>query len=130
MFYQSIANALTFLIGPLAAETIDSASETFEVHELDSIPKVITDVVPVYPKHEHRFHIKGTAVIELIVDENGAVTKAEVAECSREVFGQSALEAVQQWKFKPGIKDGQPVAVRCRIPMTFNPPKKRVWPRG
>ena len=32
---------------------------------------------------------------------------------------QQALEAVKQWEFRPGTKDGKPVAVRVHIELTF-----------
>ena len=29
------------------------------------------------------------------------------------------MDAAWQWKFKPGMKDGQPVAVRVTLELTF-----------
>jgi TonB family protein len=37
------------------------------------------------------------------------------------MFGldQQAVDAARQWTFKPGTKDGKPVAVRVHIELTF-----------
>ncbi|MBV9507350.1 MAG: energy transducer TonB, partial [Acidobacteriia bacterium] len=32
---------------------------------------------------------------------------------------EKAMEAISQWKFQPGIKDGQPVPVAARIEVNF-----------
>jgi periplasmic protein TonB len=32
---------------------------------------------------------------------------------------EKAIEAVKQWKFKPGYKDGQPVKVAATIEVNF-----------
>jgi TonB family protein len=32
---------------------------------------------------------------------------------------EKAIEAVTQWKFKPGTKEGKPVAVQAQIEVTF-----------
>jgi TonB family protein len=32
---------------------------------------------------------------------------------------QKAIEAVEKWKFKPGMKDGKPVAVQATIEVNF-----------
>jgi protein TonB len=33
---------------------------------------------------------------------------------------EKAVEAVRQWRFKPGTKDGSPVAVRINVEINFN----------
>ncbi len=39
---------------------------------------------------------------------------------------EKAIEAVEQWRFKPGIKNGEPVAVKAQVAVSFrlytNPP--------
>ena len=34
-------------------------------------------------------------------------------------LGEQALKAVQKWKFKPGEKDGKPVAVMANVIVNF-----------
>jgi periplasmic protein TonB len=32
---------------------------------------------------------------------------------------EKAIEAVQKWRFKPGVKDGRPVAVAATVEVNF-----------
>jgi periplasmic protein TonB len=32
---------------------------------------------------------------------------------------EKAIEAVRQWKFKPGMKDGKPIAVQVLVDVNF-----------
>ena len=32
---------------------------------------------------------------------------------------EKAIEAVKQWKFKPGTKDGKPAATQVQVEMSF-----------
>jgi TonB family protein len=38
---------------------------------------------------------------------------------------ESAIDAIQQWKFKPAIRNGKEVAVAVNIEINFNLPKKK-----
>jgi TonB family protein len=35
-------------------------------------------------------------------------------------FEKPALDAIRQWRFEPGIKNGVRVAVNMELPITFN----------
>jgi protein TonB len=35
-------------------------------------------------------------------------------------FEQAAIEAVKQWKFTPGTRNGKPVTATVMIPLEFN----------
>ena len=35
-------------------------------------------------------------------------------------FDQAAIDAVKQWKFEPGTRNGEKVQFKLRIPITFN----------
>ena len=124
---------IVWVLGSVSAVAETDTVEDSDIYEdlkvLSKIPEPIKRITPKYPKHELQFKINGFAAVVFVVDELGTVTQAAVEECSREVFGQSALEAVLQWKFKPGIKDGVAVKTRVRLPCVFTPPRKRVWPK-
>jgi outer membrane biosynthesis protein TonB len=34
---------------------------------------------------------------------------------------EKAIEAVQQWRFRPGMKDGKPVTVAATLEVNFRP---------
>ena len=44
----------------------------------------------------------------------------EVISATHREFGEAPVKAVQQWLFKPGIKDGRKVKFRLVQPFGFN----------
>lgn len=105
----------------LAPDTI-AEMKIFELHEVDKEPQPIHEPLPNYPIKLYRERVRGSVVLTFVVDENGAVGNVQIKQSStyRE-FDQAALSAVSQWKFTPGIKDGQPVRTRFEQEFTFDP---------
>ena len=52
---------------------------------------------------------------------DGSVGSVSVTRSLDATFGldREAVSAAKQWRFKPGTKDGKPVAVRVAIELTF-----------
>jgi protein TonB len=52
---------------------------------------------------------------------DGKVSDVEVTESLDSVHGldANAAKAMKLWEFKPGTKDGKPVAVRIHVDMAF-----------
>ncbi len=61
-----------------------------------------------------RQKIQGSVWLKCVVGETGDITDIKVTKSLDSEFGldQAAIDAARQWKFKPGRKDGKPVAVR------------------
>ena len=93
---------------------------TFEIGELDNRPNAIRKVAPEYPYEQKRLKIDGWARVVFVVDELGQVREAEIEAASDPAFGEAALKAIRNWRFDPGIKDGQAVRARMRQPFTFS----------
>ena len=100
-------------------EQVAIPSEVFDLAELDQIPKPIGQLLPVHPYKLYRAFISGEATIEFIVTEEGYVVNAEAIESSHPDFAVAAITAVQRWIFKPGMKEGVPVACRMQMPISF-----------
>jgi len=67
-------------------------------------------VQPQYPRRAAKIGQKGAVELDLTIGPDGSVRSAKVVHSEPPgVFDESALEAVQKWKFKPKIVDGQPV---------------------
>jgi TonB family protein len=64
----------------------------------------------------------GNATVAFTVTATGTVTNATLKDATSPEFGEAALKAVSQWRFLPRIKDGQPVATKVALPLTFNVP--------
>ncbi len=97
-----------------AAETV------YEIGELDVPPKVRTQTQPKYPAELKKAGVKGELVLSFVVDRDGNVGEIRVVTATDERFIPPATEAVRQWKFIPGTKNGRPVNVLMQLPIVFS----------
>ncbi len=86
-----------------------------------SLPEVITEVKPQYTAEAMRAKVQGVVWLECIVMPDGSVGDVKVTKSLDSVFGldQEAIKAARRWRFRPGIKDGQPVPVIITIELTL-----------
>lgn len=86
-----------------------------------SLPVVIREVKAAYPPEALKSGIWGSVMLECVVRPNGTVGRVRVVKSldTRNGFDRAAVRAMKQWRFKPGLKDGKPVAVRIDTEMTF-----------
>jgi RNA polymerase sigma factor (sigma-70 family) len=96
-----------------------SGATIYPVAELDQIPAAIAQARPTYPVDMRRAGITGNVTVSITIDANGEVSEAVATNSSRSEFEEAAVEAVKQWKFRPGQKDGQPVATQMDVPIVF-----------
>jgi TonB family protein len=82
-------------------------------------PKVLHRVDPRYTREARANGIQGTVLIEVAVDETGK--PGEVSVLSPIGFGldNRAIDAVRQWTFRPGARDGKPVASIATVEVKF-----------
>ncbi len=78
-----------------------------------------TFVQPTYPPIAKISHTSGTVVLRAIISKTGSIEKLEVASASSQMFINSALEAVKQWRYKPYILNGEPTEVDTTITVNF-----------
>ncbi|MBI1368386.1 MAG: TonB family protein [Planctomycetes bacterium] len=90
----------------------------FSMDDLDQKPRAIYQPGPLL-NTQIRKKAPGTVYIIFIVDASGRVQNPIVQKSSDPVFDQPALNAVKQWKFEPGKRNGESVRFRMRVPITF-----------
>lgn len=73
----------------------------------------------VYPEEAKEQGIEGRVIISFIVNVDGEVEDAEVGRGAHPLIDQAALEAIQQTRFTPGLKNGEAVRVRMALPVNF-----------
>jgi protein TonB len=82
-------------------------------------PKVVRMTSPEYPFRARRLHKEGRVLIELHIDAAGKVKKAEVVDSAGYGFDESALKAVEESRFLPATRDGEPVPCQALLPVRF-----------
>lgn len=86
-------------------------------------PEVLFEKKPAYTAEAMRAKIQGAVEIEAVVMPDGTLDNPRIIRSLDKAHGldQKALEAVRQWKFRPGrLKaTGQPVPILVTIELTF-----------
>jgi len=85
----------------------------------NSAPIAIRKADPQYTEEARNAKIEGAVLIQVLITEDGVPTDPKVVRSLDKGLDEKALEAVRQWRFKPGLKDGKPVAVSATIEMNF-----------
>jgi len=76
-------------------------------------------VEPEYSEEARKAKWQGTVVLTVIVDEAGRPSHVSVLRSLGLGLDQKAIDAVSQWRFKPGLKDGKAVPVIATIEVNF-----------
>jgi TonB family protein len=109
------------MVAVLLCTCLLCARESDEIYTVGNgvtSPRVIRQVSPEHPSRG--FRIQGTVLIGLIVTAKGEPEEVHVVRSLDKEVDQSAMDAVRQWRFEPGTKDGKPVAVRINVEIRFH----------
>jgi TonB family protein len=82
-------------------------------------PVAIYSPEPQYSDEAHLAKLQGSVLLSLVVDETGNAVQIKVLRPLGLGLDEKAVQAVSQWKFKPGTKDGTAVPVQAQIEVTF-----------
>jgi protein TonB len=118
---EALGDFTISLVSQLAGgEESEEIDRIFSLAELDRRPRVLYQNMPTYPAELRRSRTKGTVTVTFIVDERGQVRDPTSEQASHAAFDRAALEAVKQWRFEPGTRNGEKVQFKMRVPITFN----------
>ncbi|HYB97404.1 MAG TPA: energy transducer TonB [Vicinamibacterales bacterium] len=86
-----------------------------------TMPQIVREVKPAYTADAMRAKVQGSVWLECIVMPDGTVGDVKVTRSLDPIFGldQEAIKAAKQWRFKPGMRQGEPVPVIITIELTF-----------
>jgi TonB family protein len=84
-----------------------------------SAPKVVVAPDPGYSEEARQDKYQGVCVLELVVGPDGRPYDIKVTKALGKGLDEKAVEAVQQWRFRPAVKDGQPVSVAIDVEVQF-----------
>ena len=111
--------------GPVAptggtAQSTVAARPAAEAPADDELGRVRV-VEPVYPPQAMRDRVEGWVLLEFTITETGSVRDIVVVDSQPSgVFDAAAAEALADWKYRPRITDGRPVAHRSNVTMRFD----------
>jgi len=105
---------------PVAPASPDIADTTKPIQVSPGVVKgmLVHQVVPVYPDKAKHFGIQGSVVLRAVIGKDGQVADLKPVSGPAELI-PAAVGAVQQWRYRPYMFNGQPVAVQTTITVNF-----------
>jgi len=84
-----------------------------------SMPEVRVKVQPEFSEEARRMKHQGNVWVSIIVDTNGIPQSVHVIQGLGMGLDENAVEAVKQYRFKPAMENGKPVAVYMNVEVIF-----------
>lgn len=115
----AMAVACLAIAYPLATLVLGRSSHIYKMGPLVKPPSVLRKIDPEYTRQARDAKISGTVLVSLVVGADGRAHDMAVTHKLNPGLDAKALEAIRQWRFRPGTKSGQPVDVRANIEVNF-----------
>jgi TonB family protein len=97
-----------------------ASANAFRVGNGVTPPRVQSRVEPRYTDAARLARLSGTVVMQVVIKKDGTVDIIRVVQGLAGGLTDSAVDAIKQWKFSPGQKDGQAVDVGLNIEVNFD----------
>lgn len=85
-------------------------------------PAVIFKKDPEYSEEARKARFQGAVALNAVVDTSGHASNIKVTRSLGLGLDEKATEALRQWRFRPGTKDGHPVASPVQVAVDFRLP--------
>jgi TonB family protein len=98
-----------------------NAQRVFSVDDTNVIaPVAVTQAVPNWspPASDQRTY---SGVIEIVIDERGAVVSAGILQSVSPAYDRSLVAAARRWQYRPALLNGQPVKYRKAVGVVLRP---------
>ena len=85
-------------------------------------PTLLRGVEPRYTTEAMRAKVQGAVTLEALIAPDGTVSDIRVVKSLDRTHGldEEALRTARQWRFRPAMFQGQPVAYLVLIVLSFN----------
>ena len=103
---------------PPPAPVITTPEKPVRLHSGIRTPDKVVNVAPIYPEVARAARREGVVILETVIDAAGNVTSVRVLR-GDPLLDQAALDAVQQWKFKPATLNGEAIPVVMTVTVQF-----------
>jgi TonB family protein len=89
-----------------------------------SSPVPLHAVDPKYPQDLLKEHVQGEVVLYAVIREDGSVDSIQLVHGVDPQLNTNSISAFGQWKFRPAMKDGQPIALEAIVHIPFREPPR------
>lgn len=80
---------------------------------------LIKKVQPLYPPLARQARIQGTVILHAEISKEGTIQNLQLIS-GHAMLAPAAIEAVKQWRYKPYLLNGEPVAVETEVQVNFS----------
>jgi periplasmic protein TonB len=80
---------------------------------------LIRKIQPNYPPLARQARIQGTVVLQAEISKEGTIQNLQLIS-GHPMLAPSAIEAVKQWRYRPYLLNGEPVAVETQVVVNFS----------
>jgi TonB family protein len=121
LFVCSAATASAISMVPMTAVTAQT-TKVYKPGDGITLPVVVREMKPRYTPEAMQQKIQGSVFMRVVVLDTGDVGDVQISKSLDPEYGldREAIKATKQWKFKPGMREGKPVAVEVTLEMTFS----------
>lgn len=105
---------------PVQGQSQDQSSSAQSVELPSGVAAglLIKKVRPDYPKKARKRRIQGTVIMTATIRKEGDITDLTLVS-GDSLLAEAAFAAVKQWKYRPYLVNGQPVAVKTQVQVNF-----------
>lgn len=97
-----------------------SASKAETVGGSVKAPVLVKSAAAHFTSAARKARLEGACTFSLIVDRNGMPQDIQITKSLDTGLDQNAIDAINQYRFKPGMKEGEPVPVMLHVEIRFN----------
>ena len=95
-------------------------NKTLKINAAIMAGQKISGPNPTYPAQARADKVEGAVVLLVIINEEGVPTNIQVKQSVRGDLDESAVTAVRQWRWKPYLLNGNPVAVESTVTVNYS----------
>ncbi len=115
----SMGGVIGGIIGSTAAIPKVAAPQRVRVSTGVATGLLIRKVTPNYPPLARQARIQGQVVLQAEISKDGTIQNLQLIS-GHPMLAPAAIEAVRQWRYKPYLLNGEPVAVETQVIVNFS----------
>jgi protein TonB len=82
------------------------------------LPAGVANIQPIYPPLARQTRTQGVVILDCVIDAQGNVTQMKLIS-GHPLLVPAAFDAVRQWKYRPTLLNGAPIAVEMEVTVKF-----------
>jgi len=116
---QDQSAAIRNALGAKAMSGVQSGANVYKIGGDVTVPVLLSKVEPEHTQNARAAKYQGTVLLYAEIGPDGAAHNIRVRRGPGLGLNDKAVQAISQWKFKPGSKEGQLLMVAVSIQVNF-----------